>query len=128
VIDKCVKLIIYTFSRKVLICLKFMQMCNEEGHDSLEKVAVAMLKEEKVMKTKECDDNSDLLAIVPYVNLSSPLHQQSSLVGEPIILFLKYMLPRGEVFFVSNCNFQIKRVMRFKFCFVIVCVILMTLI
>ncbi|QCD78880.1 hypothetical protein DEO72_LG1g2516 [Vigna unguiculata] len=47
-------------------CLKFVQMCDEEGHDSLEEVATTMLNEEKVMETEECDYNPYLLAIVPY--------------------------------------------------------------
>jgi len=56
-------------------CLKFVQMCDEEGHDSLEEVATTMLNEEKVMETEECDYNPYLLAIVPYVNPSSHLYQ-----------------------------------------------------
>jgi len=75
-------------------------MCDEEGHDSFEEVAVAMLKEEKVMETEECDDNPDLLAIVPYVNPSSHLHQQSSLAGEPITPLSQVPAPHVEKFFL----------------------------
>ncbi|QCE05411.1 Ulp1 protease family [Vigna unguiculata] len=55
-----------------------------KDHDSLEEVAAAMLNEEKVMEIEECDDNPDLLAMVPFVNPSCPLHQQSSHVGEAV--------------------------------------------
>ncbi|QCD96924.1 hypothetical protein DEO72_LG6g1634 [Vigna unguiculata] len=60
------------------------EMCDEEAHDSLEEVAYAILREEKVMEVEKCDDNPNLLAIVPYVNPSSPLHQPSSHLAEPI--------------------------------------------
>ncbi|QCE00209.1 hypothetical protein DEO72_LG7g1496 [Vigna unguiculata] len=76
------------------------QMCDEDGHDSLEEVAAAMLNEEKVMKIEECDDNPDLLAIVPYVNPSSPLHQQSSPLGEAVTSLSQVPAPHVEKFFL----------------------------
>ena len=100
VIDKCVKLIIYSYNRKVLTCLKFVQMCDEDGHDSLEEVAAAMLNEEKVMKIEECDDNPDLLAMVPFVNPSCPLHQQSSHVGEAVTPLSEVPAPKVDKFFL----------------------------
>ena len=82
--------------------LKFVHMCDEEDHDSLEEVAAAMLKEEKMMETEECDENPNLLAIVPYVNRSSPLHQQSSSIGEPITPLSQVPTPHVEKFFLHQ--------------------------
>ena len=99
-IDKCVKLIINSFSRKVVTCLKFVQMCDEQAHDSLDEVADAMLKEEKVIEIEEGDDNPNLLAIVPYVNPNSPFHQPRSHIAEPITPLSQVPAPYVEKLFL----------------------------
>jgi len=75
-------------------------MCDEEAHDSLEEVAYAILREEKVMEVEKCDDNPNLLAIVPYVNPSSPLHQPSSHLAEPITPLSQVLAPHVEKLFL----------------------------
>jgi len=49
-----------------------VHICHEKAYASLSKVTDAMLKEEKLMDSEVGDDNSDRLAIVPYVKPNTP--------------------------------------------------------